>query len=854
LIDLNSVEGKAHEYPDGYINTNFEDVSLTLGNNIKFRLNYYIDSDSQTEVSQEGQKWTKFVYNNADDLYMYMNFVEYDQQTLLHGRREVQELPKNELNSQPQYADTIAIEHVGNRFLNTVSFIQATETQPINIPKPFLAYEDQPYQAWYWKRDANTVDMIVKRSKINMNKYNQDLNLVLNESGTFIPGLRLPGGEDYGFARFNKNNGLWEIDPNYQINLTQKPNTFAYTNGMDISNKTFPQNANVYIDNGANVSISGNVTTQNGTKLYLGKDAEITVNSGGLIDATGTIFRTISGSTAPADRWKHIKLMSGNNTFTSCSFKGGEKALYVASSGNTLDGGYMGGNGTALYLNSGDATLQGVTVNDGTGGNGPYVGAKVRGSATLYTEGGSTIDTPTRFSDLDKGVDIGGFAGVVAYHTAFERNDYNVYMLSDGYFDASGIISGQGYGNIVRDPDTIYDIYNLSSNVASAQYNYWGSTTSPPQSWRFYGSVMNQNPLSCNPLIGSSFNHCSPIGSGGGGCSPMNPCQNDLVSSNTGRLVTGGAANGSDNSYSRSPRIEDVKQRIGTILAYLRDNPDLPNKEQYVRYAHSLLRSYDNDGEIREWVQFDAKLQEWVNGFMDGSADLGPHSGISTSGDGLSGASERSVTSELGQAAMIMALSDDIHNENYEAALRKAQQFTPYMQGSTYKASLWTAKAVAWEKTKQFGKALAAYEKIETFDLKTASADNYTPPGYAMIKQELADSMAARSQSDMLPAGSNTKTQNDKLSDIPESFDVGSAYPNPFNPQTTIPFNVANRSNVTIEVYNLLGRKVGVLTDRQYNAGSYEVRFSGQDLASGVYFIRAEMNSDVFSQKVTLVK
>lgn len=66
-------------------------------------------------------------------------------------------------------------------------------------------------------------------------------------------------------------------------------------------------------------------------------------------------------------------------------------------------------------------------------------------------------------------------------------------------------------------------------------------------------------------------------------------------------------------------------------------------------------------------------------------------------------------------------------------------------------------------------------------------------------------------------------------------------YPNPFNPATIIPFSVARESHVRIDVYNIIGESVAILTNKKFSAGTYEVIFNSADLNSGTYFVRAQM-------------
>lgn len=87
--------------------------------------------------------------------------------------------------------------------------------------------------------------------------------------------------------------------------------------------------------------------------------------------------------------------------------------------------------------------------------------------------------------------------------------------------------------------------------------------------------------------------------------------------------------------------------------------------------------------------------------------------------------------------------------------------------------------------------------------------------------------------------------------EVPRSFRLHANYPNPFNPETTIRFDVARTTPVRLAVYDLLGREVAVLVDAQKPAGAYSVVFDARDLASGIYLY--QLKSDGFTQTRRLV-
>jgi Secretion system C-terminal sorting domain/HYDIN/CFA65/VesB-like, Ig-like domain/Nidogen-like len=92
---------------------------------------------------------------------------------------------------------------------------------------------------------------------------------------------------------------------------------------------------------------------------------------------------------------------------------------------------------------------------------------------------------------------------------------------------------------------------------------------------------------------------------------------------------------------------------------------------------------------------------------------------------------------------------------------------------------------------------------------------------------------------------------------IPETTELQSCYPNPFNPTTIIPFKLSNSEHVTLEVINVLGQRVAVLVNEKLNAGSYQITWNSRDLASltsGTYFYRMTAGSYTNIQKMVLVK
>ncbi len=79
-------------------------------------------------------------------------------------------------------------------------------------------------------------------------------------------------------------------------------------------------------------------------------------------------------------------------------------------------------------------------------------------------------------------------------------------------------------------------------------------------------------------------------------------------------------------------------------------------------------------------------------------------------------------------------------------------------------------------------------------------------------------------------------------------------YPNPFNPNTIIKYSIPKLSLVTIKVFDLLGKHLQILLNKQQPSGNYEVEFNGSNLSSGIYFYRLETSDFVMTKKMILLK
>ncbi len=89
---------------------------------------------------------------------------------------------------------------------------------------------------------------------------------------------------------------------------------------------------------------------------------------------------------------------------------------------------------------------------------------------------------------------------------------------------------------------------------------------------------------------------------------------------------------------------------------------------------------------------------------------------------------------------------------------------------------------------------------------------------------------------------------------VPVSMLLGEAYPNPFNPVTTVPFALRNAQELSLKVFNLMGQEVATLAEGPFAAGDHTVNFDASDLSTGLYLVVLEGETDTATSKLMLVK
>ena len=89
---------------------------------------------------------------------------------------------------------------------------------------------------------------------------------------------------------------------------------------------------------------------------------------------------------------------------------------------------------------------------------------------------------------------------------------------------------------------------------------------------------------------------------------------------------------------------------------------------------------------------------------------------------------------------------------------------------------------------------------------------------------------------------------------LPKDFLLSQNYPNPFNPSTVISYQLPALSNVSLKVFDVLGREVVTLVNKEQPAGNYKVTFNASHLSSGIYFYVMRAGDFMQTKKLVLLK
>jgi hypothetical protein len=101
----------------------------------------------------------------------------------------------------------------------------------------------------------------------------------------------------------------------------------------------------------------------------------------------------------------------------------------------------------------------------------------------------------------------------------------------------------------------------------------------------------------------------------------------------------------------------------------------------------------------------------------------------------------------------------------------------------------------------------------------------------------------------------NFKVELEKRSsDVPDSTNFSPQYPNPFCPVTDLNFNIKERCNSRVDLYDVEMKFIATLLNEEMDAGKYEIKWNPTELKSGIYYYKLTAGSTTDTKKIVLVK
>ena len=138
-------------------------------------------------------------------------------------------------------------------------------------------------------------------------------------------------------------------------------------------------------------------------------------------------------------------------------------------------------------------------------------------------------------------------------------------------------------------------------------------------------------------------------------------------------------------------------------------------------------------------------------------------------------------------------------------------------------------------------------------DFSTYRASNSVGPRQSAALTDAVLHVVAEQQRFDFITGEVVKVE-ERAVDVPRIFTLQQNFPNPFNPSTTIAYELTQREHVRLEIFDLMGKRLARLVDGVQNAGRHEATWHAASHASGVYWYRLQSGKQVWMKKMLLLK
>jgi Secretion system C-terminal sorting domain len=655
--------------------------------------------------------------------------------------------------------------------------------------------------------------------------------------------------------------------------------TANYSRTTVSSNVTLPAGSYSFMGT-LTVNSGATLTLSSSTTLNFPSHAVLVVN--GALVSSGTTFNFVQSPSYPY--LTGITINSNGSSLTNCTISGADQplafnnvntatirggtinnstfsssqAISVSNSTPTIQGininGQSGSSNGVRYTNGGGGTLDGATIQSCGVGNGIviqgnssptitggaitnnyYYGIIVTGNGTAIPlikgnqfSGNGTHGSTRQYHNLvflstshgtvQSNTMTGSIAGIGVYGGSFPTagvaqngsntitgNNYGLMCSDNGSGIYFGYFAGQGQYNGTCnniDGNTSADGYASGGGIIIAEYNWWGRY--PPSTSQFVigsGSTIDYN----NALTSQPPGGCP---SGGGG--------NVIIQGNSS-LTTGVDTMGLVSELYQRATVAlfsaDYISSSSLCRLILRSNASVTEKQ---RALVRLLSVFLQDG--------DTTIVSDLKSYMVGS-------------DSLSQTAEEQLANAYaasGNTSKAVSLANDLITKNPGTETEKrALLFLASLRAYDKNAESISAQSLKDVKAR-FGSSLD-----QGLMAALTTANDVPAVGFSSNREA-----AQKAKGEVKVDNTNTAVTEYGIEN----------YPNPFNPATTIAYQLPKDGKVTIKIFDAIGREVTTLVDEFKPSGRYSVQFDASHLSSGIYFYSLRSGSFNVVKKMSLIK
>jgi len=653
--------------------------------------------------------------------------------------------------------------------------------------------------------------------------------------------------------------------------------------GFSIHGANVVWKAGIYLENGvSHCNITDNIATNNSVGIFLGSSSTYDTLKNNVASSNGfhgiylgnlSNHNTLTSNTADSNTNYGIYLYtSSNNMLTGNTCQSNSEdgiRLFSSSNYNTLTGNIASENNNyGIYLGN-SSSFDTLVNNTGNLNNyGIYVtysssNTLISNTADTNTSCGIYIESSNNNNLTDNAVS-GNFYGIEFYNSSNYNTIRGNTAISNTNFGI-GIISS--INNTLTDNNCRLNNYGI--NLSSSAYNILTNNTNLENSKGFYLSNSNYNILTSNTAnnseeIGLYIEESSYNTLTGNTANENSNYGIYLSSSNNNTIYLNNLSNNTDGNslvssssvntwYSPTPIYYDYtsgsfhKNYLGNYYGnYTGSDPD---GDGIGNSAYSINDMNDNYPLMDTsacyslqawWLNSDSKMyKNDMSKTIDSVAIGGGSSHIWIADQAtLMNIEFSGYDTWTGQIVFTSALANG-HTFKVEiGSSTNGSDFTPGGAEATITGT-GSATVFTYEtNTSAFGVATGEYLAMR---ITNNSGVSY------IVEVGGAGSYCSS------PDGSGDYLVIDKLNAFTE-YSLRQNYPNPFSTSTLIHYELPERTNVILKVYDVFGREVSTLFEGEQNAGKYEVEFNGANLPGGIYFYQMQAGNFMAVRKLLLLK